>query len=56
MFHSAEIRELMAEEIKLVTQMCRARKRIQAPEVHNEDFATTLDIMAGQEPELEEAA
>ncbi len=56
MFDPIEIHELMQSEIEALTIMCRARKRIQAPEIHDEDFAGTLNIMAGQEPELEEAA
>ena len=55
MFDPVEIHELMAEEIEAITIMCRARKRIQAPEIHDEDFNETLNIMAGQEPELEES-
>jgi len=56
MFDPVEIHELMAEEIMSITLMCRAYKRKQAPEIHDEDFAETLNIMAGQEPELEEVA
>ena len=56
MFDPVEIHELMQSEIETITLMCRARKRIQAPEIHDEDFATTLNIIAGQEPELEEVA
>jgi len=58
MFHPADIRALMAEEIELVTLACRARKRIQAPDVHDDDFDTTLNVLAGQVPdeEMEEAA
>lgn len=57
MFDPVEIHQLMADEIEQITIACRAYKRKQAPEIHDEDFASTLNIMAGQEPdEWEEAA
>lgn len=48
MFDPAEIQALMAEEIELITQMCRSRPRKLAPEVHQDDFNTTLNLAAGQ--------
>lgn len=59
MFDPAEIQEFLIEEIELITLTCRAYAAKQAPQVHEDDFAETLNVLAGHitdEEELEEAA